>query len=290
MGTVLYPKDSDLAVSLPDADAQAGLMAGTHLVPMVDNAGETVGLSQQDATRALADGSHRQPNEAEMQHMLKTSKYGQGSQRFTADVEAAGRGIVPGSDALLRLGGVNPEEIQARKEANSETGVIEGAGFLASALTGKGIAAGLTKAGNLTEKTAAKVAEHVIENKVGQAALTGAARLAAESVIYQANDELNSAIRNDPNSSAEAALAHIGTAALFGGVGGAALFGAPALWKATIGPKADEALSGFVSRAKFYLENPNPVESATSELTDLHSKTHAAQFEPYGEGDRKSVV
>ena len=82
-------------------------------------------------------------------------------------------------------------------------------------------------------------------DKVGSEAI----RQATEMAIMQSGDEVSKMILNDPNTSAETAIGNIGLASALGGTTGAFVRGAVSpLWKATVGPKAEEFLGNMVNR------------------------------------------
>ena len=204
--------------------------------------------------------------------------YGSPSQQALAGLEAVGRGVVgPLAPAAERMLGVNPDNIRAREEANPWTsGLGEFGGFTAGLLTGTGEAAAITKTGEAAAKLAgfgkvldygeqlakltseglsrseatAKLAEAGIAApsliaKVGSTAVKDAAEFAA----FNAADEASRVVVQDPNVSAETALANIGLGAALGATGGAFLEGAVnPLWKATIGDKVGNLLENLKTR------------------------------------------
>lgn len=162
-------------------------------------------------------------------------------------------------------------DIAARKEANPVThalGQVTGLG--ASMFTGLGEGALMEQAGKLAGEATGlgKAAEAgSLAAKVGQEAANQAAQMS----ILQGSDEVSKMILNDPDVTAQSAMANVGMAAALGGVTGAALGAISPLWKSS---KSSGAVSKFLEDAKgewkFRQENGDIVESAVKELQDIH--------------------
>ena len=193
-------------------------------------------------TGAQAPSAGTQPNTAAPTPSFDelpddNAKYGTPGQQLGAGLEGVARGVIPGAPYLekhlLRIPG---QDIEGRREANPITsGAGEVAGLAGSALAGTEAAQAVTGLGG-----AAKEASYGF--KVGSATVKQAAEMAA----IQGNEEANKMLMNDPNTSAEHAIANVGLTAALGGVGGAAFAGAiNPLWEATAGPQVEKVLSAF---------------------------------------------
>lgn len=210
---------------------------------------------------------------------LADEKYGSVGQEALTAIEGGARGLAGPVAPFVetRLMGVPAYKIRGREEVNPIiAGGAEALGLGAGLLTGTGEGALLSKAGKAAEalsglahvsdaehlaqmaKAAAKVgspeaealalkAADAVKNvtyghKVGSAAV----RNAAEFAVMQSSDDTSKMILNDPNASAQTAIANTGLAAAVGG--GLGAFGAGVLspiWKATAGPKVEALLNGL---------------------------------------------
>lgn len=120
----------------------------------------------------------------------------------------------------------------------------EVAGLVGSSIAGVGEGAILSKAGEAAAAVSGlgKATEGAsLGYKVGSEAV----KQAAEMAVMQSGDEVSKKILSDPKASSESAVANIGLAAALGAGFGATSSGTGALWKATLGPKFAEGLSGF---------------------------------------------
>lgn len=134
-------------------------------------------------------------------------------------------------------------DIRAREAANPITHDIgQGIGLVGGALTGTGEGAVMTKAGELAAEAAGLAAPVSFAAKVGSSAV----QQAAEMAVLQGSDETSKMILNDPETSAQSAIANIGLATALGGAGGTFITGAVSpLWKATAGNKVEKFLGGL---------------------------------------------
>lgn len=171
--------------------------------------------------------------------------------------------------------GVKPEAIRAREEAHP---YVHGAGELAGLLSPVGEGALLGEAGKAVKELTGVGKESSALSKIGAAA----ASQAAEMGLFQSGDEVSRLIKEDPNASAQNAIANIGMASLIGaGVGGA--FGAVSpLWKATIGDKLAQGIEDFRGRAKFRLDNPDIREAFGKELGEYYTNINNVADDVYG--------
>lgn len=175
-------------------------------------------------------------------------KYGGGLNQVKAGLSGIAEGVAGPLVPLVRtkVFGENPDDIRGQNEANAGThGIGEALGLTGGALTGTGEAAVMGKVGELAAGAAGL-------NELGEGASLGykvgssAVKQAAEMAVLQGSDETSKTILQDPEVSAQSALANIGMAAAFGGAGGAFVTGAVSpLWDATAGPKLESFLSGL---------------------------------------------
>lgn len=230
-------------------------------------------------------------------------KYGSAGQQAIAGLEGLAKGIAGPVATAIETGGkdvqgplrpllkdvsglgIKPEDIRGREEANPITsGLGELAGFGIGALTGTGEAAVMEAAGKGAAKALGLETGTSLAARVGSSAVKNAAEMA----VMQSGDEVSKQILQDPDTSAQSAIANIGLATALGGAGGAFITGAISpLWKATLGPKTEE----FLSTVKNHLnggvktELPSAVQKAVDELgIELHPATKAALS-----GDPKAI-
>ncbi len=172
---------------------------------------------------------------------LDSDKYGTTGETLKAGAEAVGRGLLgPLAPMAERLAGVKKSDILGRQQAHPTINALgETAGLIGGMLTGTGEAALMTKAGELATKAAGLGEAANFGSKVGSAAV----RQAAEMAVLTSGDEASKMLVNDPDASAQNAIAHTGLAALAGGAFGAIGAGVVSpLWEATAGPKLDQLL------------------------------------------------
>ena len=208
-------------------------------------------------------------------------KYGGVGSQIQAGIEGLAEGIAgPLAPAMQKSLGMNVDDIRGRAEANPIThGIGQGVGLLGGFLTGTGEAALMTKAGQKAVQMgaagakaaeAANLAKSAVDiakmggapsvaaqaaaeaaaaskalsyaNRVGSSAV----QQAAEMAVLQSGDEVSKMILEDPNASAQSAIANIGLATALGGAGGAFMTGAVSpLWDATAGPLLEKSLVGL---------------------------------------------
>lgn len=175
--------------------------------------------------------------------VIKQQEYGQ--QGLIAGIEGVAQGVLgplaPAAENMLLT--VPKEDILGRREANPiASGVGQAVGLGASMLAGVGQGALMSKAGQAAVEAVnlAKPASYAA--RVGSEAV----RQAAEMAVLQSGDEAGKMLLQDPNTSAESALADVGLAAALGGVGGGLFAGAISpLWKATTGKQVQSTLSSL---------------------------------------------
>ncbi len=176
------------------------------------------------------------------------AKYDTVGQKAITALEGAGQGAVgPLAPLIERYALHVPRaDIFARQKENPIShGVGEGLGLGAGLLTGAGEAGVMTKAGELATEAAGlgKIAEDASYlHRVGSSAI----QQAAEMAVLQGSDETSKMILQDPDTSAQSAIANIGLSAAIGGATGGVLTGVVSpLWKATVGPKIEAGLSAL---------------------------------------------
>lgn len=198
-------------------------------------------------------------------------KYGTLGEQAKAGLEGLGQGLFgPLAPAAERLAGVNSEDIRGRAEANPVTHYgSEIAGLVAPALVtgGASAAAQFTQEG-LLKALSSKLGLHAGETLAGKIGM-GAAKSAIDNMIITGSDEASKLILQDPNQSAQTALTSIGLSGLIGAGAGAAFGAVSPLWKAASQSKAGQMVEDFKSRVNEHLNNPEPVQAVTKELTDL---------------------
>lgn len=181
-------------------------------------------------------------------HDQQQEQYGGTGQQLKAGLEGVAQGIAGPLAPLAetKLFGVKPEDIRGRAEANPIThGVGEAAGLTGGLLTGTGEAAVMTKAGELAASAAGlgKLAEGASYGaRVGSAAV----KQAAEMAVLGSGDEASKMILQDPEASAQSAIANIGLSAALGGIGGGLVAGVVSpLWEATAAGPVNNLLNGL---------------------------------------------
>jgi hypothetical protein len=208
-----------------------------------------------------------------------SEKYGTTGQQALAGVEGISRGFLGplATAAEKHILQVPEEDILGRQQANPWTaGIGEAAGLGAGMLTGTGEAALMTKAGELGLEglgLAAKASEAAtLGSRIGSSAV----QQAIEMGVLTAGDETSKLILQDPNTSAESAVVNTGVGTLIGGAFGAGGALISPLWKATAGPKVEEALNAIKSRINGTSLISVPEETA-SNLATLGIEPSAVQ-------------
>lgn len=245
--------------------------------------------------------------DAFVQPQLDEEKYGTPTEMLKTAAEGVGKGVAgplfTGAETAL-FG--NAEEQRKREEVNPTThGAGEVAGLVGPALLTGGAslaeragvagaakaASGLAKVAEfsqagLLEKAGARAAtalslggkEASVLSKIGAKSVSEAAQMA----LLQGGDEVSKMIQVRPPEAADTMAAHIGLAAIIGGVGGAAFGSVAPLWKSTVGDKAAQVVEDFKGRMGFHLENPDPTKAVTGELTAHYDGVKAMGDEVYG--------
>lgn len=189
------------------------------MVHVLSPEGELGHIPVEQLPVALEQGYTQAPPEA-VAHAQTLEKHGSTGEQVKAGLEGAGKGLLgPAMTGLEVAAGVKPEDIRGREEANPVThGLAEAGTFLGSLATGEGEAKLLGEAGAALEGAMALKRATRIQ-QIG----TDAVRGAFEAALYQGGEEIHKGFTQDPNQSAESAIANIGMSALLGGSFGAAL-------------------------------------------------------------------
>lgn len=183
---------------------------------------------------------------------LSEDKYGSNAEMAKTALEGLASGVLsrPVVSAIETKGlGIKSEDIQGRREENPVVhGGTEALGLVGSLATGIGEGRLMTEAGQLAAHatdlgelgaTASRIA------KIGSSAV----QQAAEMAVLESGNEADKMILQEPNTSAETALSHIGLAAALGGAGGTFMTGAVSpLWEATAGPQVNKLLNQVKNR------------------------------------------
>jgi hypothetical protein len=196
-------------------------------------------VNQPAQTASIAAPDHSEVDD--LINEINSEKYGSLGQQAITAVEGAGQGIAGPLAPLIekKILGVKEEDILGRQKENPIShGVGEAAGLVGSTLAGTGMGSVMSKAGELGA-AAVGLGEASLGARVG----TEAVKQAIEMGVYQSGSEASKMLLNDPETSAESAIANVGMAAALGGVGGAFMTGAVSpLWNATAGPKVESLL------------------------------------------------
>lgn len=193
------------------------------------------------------NSGYRQASPEEIHAIKLQQEHGGAGEQAKAFLEGAGRGATFGASTALERGfGVNPKDILARQEANpltSQAGEIAGIAG-SSFIPGVGEAGILSKTGEAASHALGMEGAGAI-SKIG----SGLVRGATETAMVQGGDEIHRMFAQDPNQSAETAIANIGLSGLIGGGVGGALGTVSPLWNATTGGKLKGFLEAIQRRA-----------------------------------------
>lgn len=245
-----------------------------HQINVLDPEGQLGTLDAHEAPEAFKNGyQYATPG---MVDDYKNSSLGEQAKAFG---EGAAQGVAgPLAPIAEKALGVKDEDI-LRREKTIAHGVGQAAGLVGGALTGTGEAALMGKAGELAVEAAGLAKPVSYAAKVGSSAV----QQAAEMAVLQGSDETAKVILQDPNTSAESALANIGLATALGGAGGAFVTGAVnPLWGATVGPHVDKFLGTLT-------DHLNGVGRALPEDLEAASRTLGVELPSELKGAQKSA-
>jgi len=286
--------------TLPDSQVTEAVASGSFSFPK----GAPVPVIAPDGTIGTLEDPSQAPEAFANGYKYATSadldneKYNTFGNTATAFAEGVGQGLAgPVATAAELALGRNPEEMRKTAEHHAVAhGLGEATGFLAPAVA----TLGASGAASLGVQGAADVAEAInagskltqagLVGQVGEAAAKamgleggsfgaklaqGVAKTATEMSLFAAGDEVTKALQQDPNQTAQTALADIGTSALVGGALGAVGTGVGALWKASgASQKLGEALGMIKNDANGLVQADGPsvhpmVAKAISLATDV---------------------
>lgn len=240
-------------------------------IPVINPNGDLVEINPNQLSEALKVG-YREATLEEVVAFDKEQKYGTAGQKFKTALEGIAEGIAGplATAAETKLLGVKPEDIRAREEVNPYTkGIAEVAGLAGPAIVSGGSSlaakAGIEGAGKLakaaeaiTPFTQAGLLEQAGAKATGALGLQGGTlvnQIAGDTVnaafqmgLYQGGEEISKAFKEDPNQTAESAIADIGMASIIGGVFGGSIGAAFRKYNAPkIGEIEAPQAKGFIS-------------------------------------------
>lgn len=227
---------------------------------MAFDPGAFLGAQDQAAPQVASQTQSNEPTDFDPDQFSQEASqqlYGSPSQQAGAFVEGAGRGLVgPLAPAAERLLGVKPEDIRGREQANPwSSGLGEATGLGAGLVTDFGLGPVMSKAGEAVAglTSAGKAVEAAKDANVaaswGARVGSSAIQQATEMAVLSGSDEIAKQIIQDPDASAQSAIANIGLSAALGGAAGAFITGAVSpLWKATVGDRLESTLSALSSK------------------------------------------
>jgi hypothetical protein len=209
-----------------------------------------------DDPEAIADAAQKKADES-------TSKYGTTGQQLKTFAEHAASSASFGASTGLetKLGIAKPEDIRGRTEENP---ISAGAGEISGLLVpGAPEAKALGKLGELS----GVVRGSGILSKIGRGAVKGA----IENAMYGAGNEVSKNFAEDPNQTAQTAIADIELSGLLGGGIGGAFGVASPLFDVV---KGNKFVSDVTSRLKEHLSNPDFQTDPVTNLADFHEETN----------------
>lgn len=156
------------------------------------------------------------------------------------------------------------DQKQIEEEHPIASGIGQASTLVGGAITGAGEGALMAKAGEMAAEATGLAQGTSLAAKVGSEAV----KQAAEMAVLQSSDEVGKLMVQDPEASAQTALANIGMAAAFGGAGGALMGTVSPLWKATVGSKVEQVLGGLKDHldGTSRLNLPENIESSINTL------------------------
>lgn len=240
-------------------------------IPLVNPEGNVVDVDIGEAAGARAQG-YTDPTQQQLAHADSLAEHGTALQQVVTGIEHAASAATFGiSTGVERLAGVQPEDIEARSEANPVAGGLGTAvGILAPIALTAGAAAVPEIAGSTLAKVAANTAPTLIARagqaaaglipagttsagkvlaRIGQAALGSA----VEGAAYGTGDIVNEAMLGDPRLKGQYIAAHILSSAGIGGIIGGGL-GALGEAVPAVFQKARDALSGALKQGEESIE------------------------------------
>lgn len=284
---VLINQSNQLAENLPQDAADQALSSGSHQLPLFDPDGNPVTAPLNDAQKLLSQG-YTQPSSDQLSDLLKHAKYSTPTEQIKTGLEGAGVALTGGlSTGAERAMGVDPEDIRNRRETNPGVHTVGELGGLAASafIPGYGEANILREAG---EGTAAALGLGAEGAGLASRVAGGAVQGAVENALFQTGDEVSKLLSSDPNQSVESAVSEVGLSALIGAGVGAPLGAVSPLWKAAKETNLGQFLEDFKGRFKARMENPNPAEALTDEVSQYHKGVTSMADEVYGANGLKA--
>lgn len=257
---VLKNLETGLAEDLPQEVANSALTSGTHEIPLVSPQGEHGSAKPEDAAQLVQQG-YRQPKTEELVKDLSTAKHSSTLEKVQTGIEGLAHGVLgPVADVMSEAFEIPQEDIAARQEINPGIhAAAEATGLIGAALAGVGLGGALNKIGAIAK--ASKDASFIA--KVAATAGRGA----IENAVFQAQDEVSKMIQNDPNQTAESAIANVGMSGLLGAGIGGGLGGVGASWNAFMGSKAGKFLEDFKGMTKQHLGLENGPQYSDKQMS-----------------------
>lgn len=254
---VLVNSETGDAEDLPKDQADISLATGTHQIPLIDQQGNSV-MSSLDQAPSLLQQGYSQPSTDQLQDYLKQTKYGTTTETAKALGEEALRSGTFGlSNAVERGLGAKPEDIRNRQEILEQQHPYLKMGAGLAGLTGSAFIPGVGEANLLGKagQAAEAGAQALGLARVGSAA----ARMAAETALFQTGEEAAKMFVSDPNQSAETAITDVAKAGLGGALLGGAFGAVSPLWSAASETRLGQMLSAIKDRANGVIKNaPTP--------------------------------
>lgn len=246
--------------------------------------GEIGSIPHAQLASALSQGYEVAAPE-EIQATKDEQTYGGTGQQVLSALEGAGEGATFGlSTGLERAVGVKPEDIQGRRRTNPGASAVGNvAGMVGSSfIPVVGEANLLEKAGMGAAQAVGLGAEAIKDGSLLAKIGGGSVRGATEMALMQAGDENSKLLSGDPETTAQSVAANIGLSSVLGAGGGAALGAVSPLWKSMGDTKLGQMIEDFKGRIKEHLNNPNPVENVSEELSNYHKNITDMADEVYG--------
>lgn len=252
------------------------------LINVIDPDTQEVGsIPQSQAEDAMAQG-YAHATSQQVDAYLKQQKFESTPEQIKTALEgAASAATFGGSTAIEKALGVDPADIRDRREINPGVHTLGQIGGLL--IPGAPAAKVLSAAGKGAKALTGLGGEGAtLLSKIGAGSVQGA----TESAIFQGGDEISKMLSQDPNTdpqeALQSAITNIGMAGLIGAPIGGGVSGLGALWESKVGNKLSQGIEDFNVRIKQHLENPNPVESLSSELKARYESDKSIFDEVYG--------
>jgi hypothetical protein len=245
---VLVNAQSGLAEDLPQESADQAVASGSHHLPLNDPEGNPVTAPHAEAANLLAQG-YTQPSPEQLKNLLGYSKYSGTGEQIKTGLEGAASAATFGlSTGVERALGVDPEDIRGREEVNPGVHAVgEVAGLAASSLIPVVGEANVLREAGVGAKALTGLGKEGAS--IASKAAASAVQFGVETALMQGGNEISKFISENPDQSAETAIANIGISGILGGAGGAIFGAVPELWRAKNAGKVEQAIADLQSRA-----------------------------------------